>query len=149
MPTDWVKLGTGAVAGGAAGAVDQVVQNRDDKEEDRRHKLTPTDAAGKPTPGYLKPDAKLPMLSRFGTYYNYGAPLVAVGAVAMGALKGDMALMALTAGGQLAGRQITHAVTVKARPAVASYTVWQRGGAPAPPLPPPGGAPGGGSRLEF
>ncbi len=140
MPIDWVKMGTGVVAGGAAGAVDQVVQNRDDKEEDRRHKLSPTDAAGKATPGYLKPDAKLPMLSRYGTYYNYGIPLVAVGAVAMGALKGDTALMALTAGGQLAGRQLTHNATVKARPPVSPWTVIQRGGTPAPPLPPPHGA---------
>jgi hypothetical protein len=140
MPEDWVKLGTGAVAGGAAGAVDQVIQNRDDKEEDRRHKLTTTD------PAYLKPDAKLPMMSRFGTYYNYGAPLAGVAAVAMGALKGDTALMALTAGGQLAGRQLTHSMTVKARPIVAGYSVWQRaGGGPAPPLSPPGT----GSRLEF
>ena len=139
MPEDWVKLGTGAVAGAAAGAVDQVIQNRDDKEEDRRHKLTTTD------PAYLKPDAKLPMMSRFGTYYNFGVPLVGVAAVAMGALKGDTALMALTAGGQLAGRQLTHSMTVKARPIVAGYSVWQRqGGGPAPPLPPPGG-----SRLEF
>lgn len=144
MPTDWVKMGTGIVAGGAAGAVDQMVQNRDDKEEDRRHKLATT------VPGYLKPEEKLPMTARFGTYYNFGVPLVAVGAVAMGALKGDTALMALTAGGQLAGRQLTHSMTVKARPVVAGYTVWNRlGGAPAPPLPPPGGAPGGGSRLEF
>jgi len=142
MPvTDWVKMGTGIVAGGAAGAVDQLVQNRDDKEEDRRHKLVATD------PAYLKATNKLPMMSRFGTYYNYGAPLVAVGAVALGALKGDMALMALTAGGQLAGRQLTHTVTVKARPIVAGWRVIERG-APAPPLPPPGG-PGGGSHMEF
>ena len=146
MPTDWVKMGTGAVAGGAAGAVDQVVQNRDDKEEDRRHKL-PAPTATAPSPGYLKPTEKLPMLSRYGTYYNYGVPLLAVGAVAMGALKGDMALMALTAGGQLAGRQLTHSVTVKARPIVAGWRVIERG-APAPPLPPPG-APSGGSHMEF
>ncbi len=144
MPvTDWVKMGTSIVAGGATGAVDQVVQNRDDKEEDRRHKL----ATG--APGYLKPDEKLPMLSRFGTYYNYGVPLVAVGAVAMGALTGDTAVMALTAGGQLAGRQITHSMTVKARPPISPYRVIGRG-TPAPPLPPPGGypAPGGGV-FEF
>ncbi len=132
MPvTDWVKMGTGIVAGGAAGAVDQVVQNRDDKEEDRRHKLVATD------PAFLAATAKLPMTARFGTYYNYGVPLVAVGAVAMGALKDDMALMALTAGGQLAGRQLTHSMTVKARPIVAGYRVIGHG-APAPPLPPPG-----------
>ncbi len=135
MPIDWVKTGTGIVAGGAAGAVDQLVQNRDDKEEDRRHKL----ATG--APGYLKPADKLPMTARFGTYYNYGVPLVAVGAVAMGALKGDTALMALTSGGQLAGRQLTHSMTVKARPIVAGWRVLERpGGPPAPPLPPPHGA---------
>ncbi len=141
MPIDWVKTGTGIVAGGAAGAVDQLVQNRDDKEEDRRHKL----ATG--APGYLKPADKLPMTARFGTYYNYGVPLVAVGAVAMGALKGDTALMALTSGGQLAGRQLTHTMTVKARPIVAGWHVIERG-APAPPLAPPG-APGGGSHMDF
>jgi hypothetical protein len=138
MPTDWVKMGTGIVAGGVAGGVDQLVQNRDDKEEDRRHKLATT------APGFLKPEEKLPMTARIGTYYNYGAPLVAVGAVAMGALKGDTALMALTAGGQLAGRQLTHSMTVKARPIVAGWQVRERG-TPAPPLPPPGT----GSRLEF
>jgi hypothetical protein len=135
---DWVKLGTGFIAGGAAGAVDQVVQNRDDKEEDRRHGLPTTD------PAFLKTDAKLPMLSRFGTYYNYGVPLVAVGLTAGGVLKGDTALMALTAGGQLAGREITHSMTAKPRPIVPKYTVWERkGGGPAPPLPPPG------SVMEF
>jgi len=143
MAEDWVRLGTGAAVGGAAGAVDQVVQNRDDKEEDRRHKLAATD------PAFLKAADKLPMTARFGTYYNYGVPLATVGAVAVGLLKGDTALMALTAGGQLAGRQITHSVTVKARPIVAGYSVWQRqGGGPAPPLAPPA-PPASGSRLEF
>jgi len=138
MPTDWVKLGTGGGAGLVAGFVDQSVQNRDDKEEDRRHKLAATE------PHFLKPDAKLPMTSRYGTYYNYGVPLVGVGAVAIGALKGDTALIALTVGGQLAGRELTHSMTVKPRPIVAGWQVRERG-APAPPLPPPGT----GSRVEF
>jgi len=86
----WVKIGTDAVVGGGVGAVDQLVQNADDKRL----------AAG-----------DVGLMSRYGTYYNYGVPILAVLGVAFGFLRGDWATRAVIAGAQLAGRKVTKQVT--------------------------------------
>lgn len=83
---NWMKVGTDVVVGGGAGAVDQLVQNADDKRD-------------------------VGMMSKYGTYYNYGVPILAVLATALGYLRGDMATRFVTAGAQLAGRKVTHQVT--------------------------------------
>lgn len=140
--TEWMKVGTDIAVGGFAGAIDQVVQNIDDTREKTARGLASTD------PGYLSPDKKaMPMLKQIGTYVDYGVPLLGIGMVAMGVVKGDMATRLLAAGGQMAGRKITHQVTAKV-PAK-RYTVWERVGQKTPALterPHPQGA---GSVLEF
>jgi hypothetical protein len=69
----------------------------------------------------------MPFASRFGTYFNYGVPILAILGTAMGWLKGDWATRITTAGSQLAGREATHAATIKARPIpAAAWQVWER-----------------------
>lgn len=88
---EWVKVGTDVVTGGAIGAVDQLVQNADDKR-----------IAEKPDLG---------MMAQYGTYLNYGVPILAILGTAMGWLRGDWATRVVTAGAQLAGRKVTHRFT--------------------------------------
>ncbi len=140
---NWVKVGTSAMVGGAAGVIDELVQNQDNATEDAQHKA-----------GTLAANKKLPMFSQWGTYFNYGVPLAAVVGVAAGLLKDDLAIMGLTAGFQLAGRKGTHAVTAKVRPIPpAAWQVWERGPAKEnkglPPLSVNSGNGGGGSSLDF
>jgi len=104
MPVEWVKVGTSVAIGGAAGAVDQLVQNQDEKREAAKGE-------------------KLGIMTQYGTYYNYGIPILAILGTAFGFLKGDMATRLVTAGSQLAGRKITHQVTKKAP---AAWTAWSR-----------------------
>lgn len=92
----WVKVGTDVAVGGAVGAIDQLVQNQDDKRI----------AAA--------PNGKLGILKQYGTYYNYGVPLLAIMGVAFGFLRGDWATKAVVAGSQLAGRKVAKQVTKKA-----------------------------------
>lgn len=94
---DWVKVGMDGGVGVAAGALDQLAENRDVKAA--------ADYALK------NPGKKLPMLNQFGTYVNYVIPLVIVGAVAMGKVRGDMATRLTTSGFQLASRKVTKKVT--------------------------------------
>lgn len=119
---EWIKVGTDLVVGGVAGGVDQWVQNYDEKRGLDARALPSTD------PGYLASDKKLPVMKQFGTYYNYGIPILGVIAVGMNWLKGDWATRALTIGGQLAGRKLTHQFTTGAGSNVpsAAYTAWQR-----------------------
>lgn len=84
---NWMKTGTDVVVGGAAGIGDQLVQNADDK----------------------RPEAGL--MSQYGTYYNYGIPILAILGTAFNFLRGDMATRFVTAGAQLAGRKATHRFT--------------------------------------
>lgn len=88
--TEWMKVGMDVVTGGAVGVFDQVVQNQDDKR-----------AAALPA------GETLGVMRQFGTYYNYGVPLLAIVANAMGWLKGDWASRLTTAGSVLAGRKVT------------------------------------------
>ncbi len=87
MRTNWVKVGTDVVVGGAVGAADQFVQNADDKRG----------AVG--------------IMARYGTYLNYGVPILGILGAAMGWLKGDWATRAVLSGSQLAGRKLTHRFT--------------------------------------
>ena len=91
MP-DWVKVGTDVVVGGGVGVVDKLVENFD---IDRESKAT-------------KP---LTMIQKAQTYYDYGVPILAIVGVGTGILRGDMATRLVTAGAQLAGRQVTKEVT--------------------------------------
>lgn len=92
MRTDWVKVGTDVVTGGAVGAVDQLVQNADDKR------------------------GEVGMMARYGTYLNYGVPILGILGTAMGWLRGDWATRVVLCGSQLAGRKVTYRFT-KAAPA--------------------------------
>jgi len=120
---EWVNVGTNVAVGGGAGAIDQVVQNQDEKRE--------TDKG-----------AKLPIASQYGTYYNYGIPILSVLGVAFGFLKGDWADRLVTVGSTLAGRKATWHITKRER--VVAYSRWQKK---------PGGGGGGGAPagvgLEF
>lgn len=89
---EWTKVGIDVGIGGAFGVGDQLVQNADQKREE---------AAAAP----------LGIMSQFGTYYNYGVPILAVIGTAIGFLKGDWATRAITMGSVLAGRKVTWQVT--------------------------------------
>lgn len=91
----WMKVGTDVVVGGGVGALDQVVQNADDKRIEE------------------KGIEEVGLMSRYGTYYNFGIPILSILAVAMGWLRGDWATRAVTAGSQLAGRKATKMLTAK------------------------------------
>lgn len=107
MAVEWVKVGMDVGVGGIAGVGDQLIQNQDDKR-----------AAALPV------GEKLPILKQFGTYYNYGVPLLAIFGTAFGLFKGDMATRLVTAGAQLAGRKVAYQMTVK--PAATSWSQWRR-----------------------
>jgi len=104
MP-NWTQTGIDFGVGAGAGIVDQVVQNFDDKRESNAH-------------------AKLPFFKQVGTYVNFGLPLVNLGLVAAGILKGDWPARTTVASAQLAGRKATWQVTKRNR--VVTYTVWTK-----------------------
>ncbi|MBA7615223.1 hypothetical protein ES703_22501 [subsurface metagenome] len=89
---EWMKVGVSVGVGGAGGAIDQIVQNADQKREE---------AAAAP----------LGIMSQYGTYYNYGVPILAIVGSAFGFLKGDMATRLITMGSTLAGRKVTWQIT--------------------------------------
>ena len=114
---DWKKIGVSVAVGAVAGGVDQWIQNADEKRGiDAR-------AAGK-----ITATQKLPVMKQFGTYYNYGVPILAILATAMNWVKGDMATSLVTAGAQLAGRKAVHTFTTGAGSNVpsAAYTEFAR-----------------------
>ncbi|MDP2729124.1 MAG: hypothetical protein Q8O55_01420 [Dehalococcoidales bacterium] len=115
--SDWFKVGAGAVTGAVAGVADQVVQNMDEKR-----------ALDERAAGRLAVDKKLPLMQQFGTYLNYGVPILTVLASAMGWVKGDVETRLVTAAGQLAGRKATHQLTTgaKSNTPSAAYTAWNR-----------------------
>ena len=112
---NWTKVGTDVVVGAAAGVLDQVIQNQDDK------RMVAAVSNGK----------KLSVMSQYGTYLNYGLPLLAVAGIGMGFVKGDWATRAGVVAGQLAGRKVTHAMTHVGSTTVAPR-YWIRDGANAP-----------------
>jgi hypothetical protein len=115
--TNWTKVLSDMGIGGLAGSADQLAQNSDEKRALNQR------AAGK-----LAADKKLPIMQQYGTYINYGVPLLAIVGVATGMVKGDMATRVATMGGQLAGRKATHQFTTGATSATpsAAYTQWAR-----------------------
>ncbi|MBA7684909.1 hypothetical protein ES703_93322 [subsurface metagenome] len=100
---EWMKVGADVIVGGGLGAVDQLVQNKDEQRE-------------------AEAGAKLPVMQRAGTYLNYGLPIVAIVATALGHLRGDWATRIVTAGSMLAGRKIVYQVGAK----TAAWTPWSR-----------------------
>lgn len=89
---EWTKVGIDVGVGGAGGAIDQIVQNADQKREE---------VAAAP----------LGIMSQYGTYYNYGIPILAIIGSAFGFLRGDMATRLITMGSTLAGRKVTWQIT--------------------------------------
>jgi len=100
---DWVKIGTNVVVGGGLGAIDQAVQNQDEKRE-------------------AEAGEKLPVMKQYGTYFNYGLPIAAIFATAFGALRGEWATRLLVAGSMLAGRKGTWQLTKRKAASVS----WKR-----------------------
>jgi hypothetical protein len=94
---DWMKTGEDLGVGAVVGALDQWVQNKDDDRAKTKFTESP--------PGSLS------MQSQYGTYLNFGLPILDVVAVAMGWLKGDWASRMTTISGQLVGRKIVHKFT--------------------------------------
>ncbi len=111
MGVQWIAVATDVAVGGGAGAIDQVLQNQDEK---RRREA---EAAGTP----------LTVWKHFGTYYNYGVPILAILGVAFNFLKGDWATRAVVTGSQRAGRKVTYQMT-KATQA----TPWRQYISPSP-----------------
>ncbi len=101
---DWMKVGVDVVVGAGVGVIDKLVENWD---TDRESKAT----------------APLTMMKKAQTYYDYGVPILAIVGVGAGFVRGDMATRLVTAGAQLAGRQVTKEVT-KAKPA--SWMPWTK-----------------------
>ena len=92
MRGNWTKLLEDLGCGAVVGAADQAAQRKDD---DRAYEKS------------LSSD-KLDLASQYGTWLNYGVPVVGVLAYAMGWLpKGDWETRILTSMGQLAGRKLT------------------------------------------
>lgn len=105
---EWIKVGTDVIVGGAVGAVDQVIQNMDEKRAGEAI------AKGEKEPG---------ILAQYGTYLNYGVPILGILLAALGVLKGDWATRVVTAGSVLAGKKLTSQVTKKK---AVAWTGWQR-----------------------
>jgi len=119
---DWMKVGVDVVVGGGVGVVDKLVENYD------------TDKESKAT-------APLTVMQKAATYFDYGVPILAIAGVATNFVRGDMATRLVTAGAQLAGRQITKEVT-KTKPATWHQWTRDNSGTTAP-------VPSSGSVLEF
>lgn len=94
MQADWMKMGTGVGIGALVGAVDQYVQTMDNN---RAAKKTATD--------------KLDVMSQYGTYLNYGVPILAIVADVMGFLPKNWEEKVLISAGQLAGRRLAFRYT--------------------------------------
>jgi len=101
---EWTKVAVSVGIGGAGGAVDQLVQNEDTKREEAKGE-------------------KLGIMSQYGTYYNYGVPILAIVGSAFGFLKGDMATRLITMGSTLAGRKVTWQITKRGEGA----SPWMKG----------------------
>jgi hypothetical protein len=94
---DWMKLGVNVGFGAAVGAVDQYVQSKDTDRAMARSKETG--------------GAKLDLMSQYGTYLNYGVPLLAIVADVMGWLPKNWEEKILVSSGQLAGRHLAFRYT--------------------------------------
>lgn len=122
MRTTWKKVITNVVVGGAVGAVDQLIQNTDNRRGYEQNVKDPTK---------LDKNGKLPFLKQFGTLYNYGVPLVALGATVMGMIPEEWSDRAVLVGAQLAGRKATETMSTRMATAPAgqgsyAWTQWRR-----------------------
>ncbi len=120
--TAWSKVGVDLGMGAAAGVADQFVQNMDEKRGLEQRAA-----------GIIGPTEKLPVMRQTGTYLNYGVPILAILASAMGWVRGENETRLVTIGGQLAGRKITHQYSTKSTSSTpsAAYSSWQRAQAQA------------------
>jgi hypothetical protein len=84
---NWKPIATDLGSGAVAGVLDQLVSKHDTKR---------AATAGVP---------QLKWTKRFGTYFNYGIPILAVAGVATNYVRGDWATRLTVIGGQLAGRE--------------------------------------------
>ncbi len=91
----WTEIAKSGATGLVAGAVDQLITNKDEKAK--------RDAAAAGT--------SLSIWKQFGTYFNYGLPIGIVVACATNAVKGVWADRLVTVAGQLVGRKVTAQVT--------------------------------------
>lgn len=107
---EWTRFGTNVLIGGGSGVADQLLQNQDDKRAAARQ------AAGQ----------KLGIMSQYGTLLNYVTPILGIGAIAMGWLKGDWATRVAVAGSQLAGRKGTWQMTKRKETPGYAFTGWHR-----------------------
>jgi hypothetical protein len=89
---NWKMVGVNLGVGAVAGVADQLIKRVD---------ASRATTAGVP---------QLKWTKRFGTYFNFGVPLVAVAAVGLNKLQRDWATRALVRGGQLAGREATQVI---------------------------------------
>lgn len=101
---DWMKVGTDVAIGGGAGVIDQLLQNQDEKREAEK-------------------GAKLGVMTQFGTYYNYGLPILAILANALGFFRGAWAERTILVGSQLAGRKVAWQFTKRKS---VPYTRWSQ-----------------------
>ena len=110
---NWKKVATDVGIGAVAGGLDAFVQ---EKTVDQVAKFKAVAAnAGK----------KMPQLQRYSTYYNYGVPILATVAVAMGYPRStDMQTRLMTIAGQLAGRRAGEQIIDEQKVAAKQSYAW-------------------------
>lgn len=97
---NWIKVGTDVGVGGGAGALGQFIADKDAKRE------TP--------PKWYE---------EYGTYYNYGFPIISILLAAFGIIRGDWETRLITAGATLAGGKAYKQIKAAAP---AEYRRWTR-----------------------
>jgi len=97
---NWIRIGTDVGVGGGAGALGQFIVDKD--------------AARDPPPKWYE---------EYGTYYNYGFPLVSILLAAFGIIRGDWETRLVTAGATLAGGKAYKQIKAAAP---APYPRWTR-----------------------
>lgn len=113
--SDWMRIGTDVGIGAGVGALDQIVQNKDDDRALARSLETPAD--------------KLDLMSQYGTYFNYGVPVLAIAANVMGWLPRGYEDRIMVSASQLAGRRITWRYTKeKKQPGYPNYVPYMAAG---------------------
>lgn len=109
---DWTRVMIDGGSGLGAGAVDQLVQNWDEKR--------------------VTANPALPIWQQGGTWLNYIAPAAVVVGVGTGFIKGTWGERLTVIAGQLVGRKLTHRFTKGPNspfPSPAPYSDWQRASA--------------------
>jgi len=97
---NWVKVGTDVAVGGGAGALGQFIADKD------AERATP--------PKWYE---------EYGTYYNYGFPILSILLAAFGVIRGDWETRLVTAGATLAGGKAYKQIKAAAP---AGYRRWTR-----------------------